>query len=104
MRSVPGAVATGYLFSDLGSAERETRSLPLPVLTSSPSAKDTTCAVGTRRWHRMGEALRTRYTAARRASDKISHPIRLMARAKELAPTISSAAELESLQSTQSNL
>src|SRR5467141_112571 len=102
MRSA--AVATGYLFSDLGSAERETRSLPLPVLTSSPSAKDTICAVGTRRWHRMAEARQTRYTGAQRASDKISHPIWLRARAKELAPTISSAAKPESLQSTQSNL
>src|ERR1700675_3422414 len=39
MRSVPGAVATGSLHFTTRYGKDETRSLPLPVLTSSPNRR-----------------------------------------------------------------
>jgi hypothetical protein len=38
IRSVPGAVATGFRLMMSDRAEKATRSLPLPVLTSWPGA------------------------------------------------------------------
>src|SRR6266853_95510 len=40
MRSVPGAVATGSQRSQVRDGDDETRSLPLPVLTSRPIPED----------------------------------------------------------------